>query len=198
MQNKTIIAGLMFVFLLLTGVCYAGTNLIELNVSQSTIQAGYEHKMPVEYGFLTGGIGAQYSEDDYKIGELKFALGNVMSSAGLAFNLGFKGVLGNVEKGSEEADVMALCFLFEGTVTVPETLLPIPVDLSLDAAMAPDPLCFLDSDRYLDLKASLDFRIIRNAAVLIGYRYVETRVEQGSDNWEMSDGTIFIGYQLKF
>jgi len=198
MKSKALLALVAFMVLSLTDISYAGTNLLELNVSQSTIQGGYEHKMPVEYGFLTGGIGAQYSEDDYRIGHLKFALGNGISSAGLDVNLGFKGVLGMVEKNSEEADLMALSFLFEGTFTVPETLLPIPVDLSLNLAMAPEPLCFLDSDRYMDFRVSLDFKIIENAAVLVGYRYVETRVEQDSDNWEMSDGTIFIGYQLRF
>jgi hypothetical protein len=198
MKSKTILALVIVMVLSLSSISYAGTNLIELNVSQSMIEGRYEHKIPREYGFLTGGIGALYSEDDYRIGQAKFTLGDGISSAGLAFNLGFKGVVGIVEKNSEEADLMALSFLFAGIFTIPETLSPIPVDFSLNVAIAPEPLCFLDSDRYMDFRVSLDFKIIKNAAVILGYRYIETRVEQDPGNWEMSDGTLFIGYQLRF
>jgi hypothetical protein len=198
MQRKEIIGLLIFLVSLLSSISYAGTHLIELNASRSSIEGGYEHVMPVEYGFLTAGIGGLYSNDDYRIGHAKFTLGNGMSSAGLQFNLGFKGVLGNVEENSKEADLMAFAFLFTGTFTIPETIVPIPVDFSLNISMAPEPLCFLDSDRYLDFRTSFDFKIVKNAAIMLGYRYIETRLEQDQGTWEKSDGALFIGYRLRF
>ncbi len=198
MQSKAIIGLVILLVLLLSSISYAGTHLIELNASRSAVEGGYDHAMPVEYGFLTAGIGALYSKDDYRIGHAKFTLGNSISSAGLRFNLGFKGVLGSVEENGREADLMALAFLFSGTFTIPETIVPIPVDFSLNISMAPEPLCFLDSDRYMDFRASLDFKIVKNAAIILGYRYIETRLEQDHGNWEKSDGAIFIGYQLRF
>jgi hypothetical protein len=93
---------------------------------------------------------------------------------------------------------MALGFLFSAAFTIPETMVPIPVDFSFNISMAPEPLCFLDSDRYMDFRASLDLGVVKNAAVILGYRYIETRLEQDHGNWEKSDGMLFIGYQLKF
>jgi hypothetical protein len=198
MQSRAIMGtGIVLVFFL-TGISWAGTHLIGLNASRSAIEGEYDYAMPVEYGFLTAGIGALYSEDDYRIGHAKFTLGNDISSAGLRFNLGFKGVLGNVEENGKDAELMAIAFLFLGTFTFPETLVPIPVDFSLSVSMAPEPLCFLDSDRYMDVRASLDFKIVRNAAIILGYRHIETRLEQDSGNWEKSDGALYIGYQLRF
>ncbi|MBW1690677.1 MAG: hypothetical protein DRG87_02335 [Deltaproteobacteria bacterium] len=199
MRSKTMMIGPVIVLVLfVSSIAFAGTHLIELNASQSTIEGGYDHKMPVEYGFLTAGIGALYSEDDYKIANAKFTLGDGISSAGLRFNLGFKGVLGNVEEDGREADLMAVGFLFSGSFTIPETIMPLPVDLSLTLTMAPEPLCFVDSDRYMDFRVSFDFRIVKNAAIILGYRHIETRLEQDQENWETEDGTLFIGYQLKF
>jgi hypothetical protein len=198
MQSKAIIGPAILLVLFLSSISYAATHIIELDASRETIEGSYAHKMPVEFGFLTAGIGALYSEDDYRIGHLGFTVGDGMPSAGLHFNLGFKGVIGNVEKNSNEADLMAIAFLFTGTFNIPETILPIPVDLSLKASMAPEPLCFSDSDRYMDLRASLDFRIVKNAAIILGYRYIETRLEKDNGKWEISDGTLLIGYQLEF
>ena len=198
MKGKVMIGLVILLVLSVSSICFAGTHLVELNASESTIEGLYDHQMPVEYGFLTAGIGALYSEDDYKIAHAKFTLGDGIPSAGLRFNLGFKGVLGNMEEKRKEADVMAIGFLFSGTFTIPETILPLPVDFSLNLSMAPEPLCFLDSDRYMDLRVSLDFRIVKNAAIILGYRYIETRLEQDQGNWEAEDGTLFLGYQLKF
>jgi len=33
---------------------------------------------------------------------------------------------------------------------------------------------------------------------ILGYRYIETRLEHDHGNWEKSDGMLFIGYQLTF
>jgi hypothetical protein len=198
MESKAIIGSAILLALFVSSISFAGTHLIELNASQSTIEGEYDHKMPADYGFLTAGIGAFYSEDKYSIGHAKFTLGDGISSAGLRFNLGFKGVLGNVEKNSKEADLMAIGFLFSGTFTIPETILPLPVDFSMNLSIAPEPLCFLDSDRYMDFRTSLDFRIVKNAAIILGYRYIETKLEQDHGNWETSDGTLFIGYRLEF
>jgi hypothetical protein len=198
MKSMAMIGPVILLVLFVSSISFAGTHLIELNASRSTIEGGYDHKMPVEYGFLTAGIGALYSEDDYRIAHAKFTLGDGISSAGLRFNLGFKGVLGNVEKDKREADLMAIGFLFSGTFAIPETILPLPVDFSLKLSIAPEPLCFLDSNRYMDFRVSLDFRIVKNAAIILGYRYIEIRLEQDQGNWETEDGTLFVGYQLKF
>jgi hypothetical protein len=198
MQRKTIIGLFIFLTSIFSSISYAGTHSVELNASRSSIEGGYDYIMPVEYGFLGTGVGVLYSDDDYRIGNARFTLGNGISSAGLRFSLGFKGILGNVEENSKEADVMAFAFLFTGIFTIPETIVPIPVDFSLNISIAPEPLCFLDSDRYIEYRASLDFKIVKNAAVMLGYRRIETHLEQDQLTWEKSDGSLFIGYRLRF
>ena len=133
-----------------------------------------------------------------RIPDVKLTLGNGISLPELRFNLGFKGVLGDIEKGNKSGDLAAIGFLFLAKYSIPETALPIPVDVSVGLSYAPDSLCFSDSDRYLVFRASLDFYIVKNAAIVLGYRYIKVGFEDNSGRWEMSNDAVFIGYQLGF
>ena len=129
---------------------------------------------------------------------MKLTLGNGISLPELKFNLGFKGLLGNIEKDNKDGDLMAVGFLFLGKYSIPETISPIPIDVSVGFSYAPDSLCFLDSDSYLDFRTSLDFRIVKNAAIILGYRYIKVRFDDNRGRWEMSDDAVLLGYQLRF
>jgi len=125
-------------------------------------------------------------------------LGNGISLPELKFDLGFKGVLGNIEKGSRDGDLTAVGFLLLGKYSIPETISPIPIDVSVGFSYAPDSLSFSDSDSYLDFKVSLDFRIVKSAAIILGYRYIKVRFDDNTGRWEMSDDAVFVGCQLRF
>ena len=195
---KKIIGQTVFITIIMSNLSFASIYDLEVNAGHSALEARFNATLPLEQEFLTTGIGAVYSDNDYKIADVKLALGKVISLPELRFNLGFKGMLGNIEKDHKDGDLMAIGLLFSGKYTVPETISPIPIDVSVSFSLAPDPLCFLDSDRYLEVRTSLDFCIAESGAIILGYRYIQVRLDDNHGDWEMSDETLFVGYQLRY
>lgn len=198
MDIRKIIGQIVFIIMITSGISFASTYELEVNAGHSAIEGRLDRTTTIEKGLLTTGIGAVYNDDDYKIANVKLTLGNGISLPELKFNLGFKGLLGNIEKDNKDGDLMAVGFLFLGKYSIPETISPIPIDVSVGFSYAPDSLCFLDSDRYLDFRTSLDFRIVKNAAIILGYRYIKVRFDDNRGRWEMSDDAVLLGYQLRF
>ena len=195
---KKIIGQIVFFTLIISSVAFANTYDLELNVGQSVLEARFNAALPLEENFLTTGVGVIYNDDDYKIVDAKLALSGEAFLPELTFNLGFKGLLGNMEKGSKDGDLMAVGFLLSGKYTIPEIILPIPVDVSVGFTFAPDPLCFSDSDKYLEFRTSLDFYIIKSGAITLGYRYIKAHFDNNYGQWDMSDGTLFVGYRMMY
>lgn len=195
---KKIIGLVVFITIIMSGVSFASTYYLEVNAGHSALEARFGATLPLEQGFLTTGIGAIYSDDDYKIANVKLTLGKEVLLPELRFDLGFKGVLGNIERDYKDGDLMAVGLLFSGRYTVPEAISALPIDVSVGFSLAPDPLCFKDSDRYLEVRTSLDFCIVKNGAIVLGYRYIKARLDDNHGQWEMSEGTLFAGYQLRY
>ncbi len=198
MDIRKIIGQIAFIIMISSGISFASTYELEVNAGHSAIEGRLDRTQAIKRGLLTTGVGGVYNDDDYKIANVKVTLGNGTSLPELRFNLGFKGVLGNIEKGNKDGDLRAIGFVLLGKYSIPETISPIPIDVSVGFSYAPDSLCFSDSDRYLDFRASLDFRIVKNAAIVLGYRYFKVQFDEKSGHWEMSDDAVFIGYQLRF
>jgi hypothetical protein len=195
---KKIIGQIVFFTLIMTSVSFADIYDLEVNIGHSVLEARFNATLPLEQGFLTTGIGAIYRDDNYKIADMKLALGNVELLPEFKFILGFKGVWGNVEKDYKDGDLMAIGFLFSGKYTIPKTISPIPVDVSVGLSFAPDLLCFLDSEKYLEVRTSLDFCVVKNGAITLGYRYIKVHLDDDHGQWEMSDGTLFVGYRMMY
>jgi hypothetical protein len=189
---------IVFITLIMSTSSFASTYDLELNASYSALEARFNATLPLERGFLSTGIGAIYNDDDYKIADMKLALGDGILLPELRFKLGLKGVLGRLERDHTDSDLMAVGFLFSVKYSIPQTISPIPIDISAGASFAPDPLCFLDSDKYLEVRTNLDFCIGRNGAIILGYRYIAVRLDDNNGHWDMSDATLFVGYQLRY
>lgn len=195
---KKIIGQIVIITIIMSRVSFASIYDLEVNAGHSALEARFHATLPLEQGFLTTGMGAVYRDDHYKIANLKLALSKPMLLPELRFSLGCKGLLGHIEKDHEDADLMALGLLFAGKYTIPETISPMPIDVSVGFSLAPDPLCFLDSHRYLEVRTSLDFCIAESGAIILGYRYIEVRLDDNHGAWETSDATLFVGYQLRY
>jgi len=195
---KKIIGQIVFITIVMSNVSFAGIYDLEVNAGSSTLEARFNATLPLEKGFLSTGLGAIYNDDDYKIADVKLTKGNEILLPELRFNLGFKGLWGNIEKDHKDGDLMAIGFLFSGKYTIPETISLIPIDVSVGFSLAPDPVCFLDSDRYLEFRTSLGFCIVKNGAIILGYRYIKVGFDDDHGQWEMSDETFFVGYQLRY
>jgi len=195
---KKIIGQIVFFTLIMTSVSFASIYDLELNIGHSVLEARFNATLPLDQNTLITGIGAIYNDDDYKIVDAKLALGGQAFLPELTFNLGFKGLLGNMEKDYKDGDLMAVGFLLVGKYAIPEIILPIPVDVSVGFTFAPDPLCFSDSEKYLEIRTGLDFHIVKNGAIILGYRYIEVCLDTNQGQWEMSDATVFVGYRMMY
>ncbi len=199
---KKIIESLTFIFITIitSSICVASAYHFEINANRSSVEAKFDVTTAIDQGSLTTGVSTIYDEDDYKILSAGVALGDEILAPGLKCSLGFKGVLGQVEEDQQDSDVMAISFLLSAVYDIPETLSPIPIKASAGICVAPEPLCFLDSDRYLDIRTSLSFYIIENGAIIVGYRRLKIHFDNDNpaNNWEMSDDALFVGYRLRF
>jgi len=195
---KKIIGQIVFFTILMTGVSFADTYDLEVNAGHSVLEARFNATLPLEQDFLTTGIGVLYNDDDYTIVDVKLALGGEVFLPGLRFNLGFKGLLGDIEKDVKDGDLMAIGFLLSAKYAIPETFLPMPIDVSAGFTLAPDPLCFSDSDKYREFRTSLDFHIIKSGAIILGYRYIKAQFDNSFGQWDMSDRTLFVGYRMMY
>jgi len=195
---KKIIGQIIFFTLIMANLSFASIYDLELDIGSSVLEARFNATLPLGQNFLTTGVGVIYNDDEYKILDAKLAVGGAAFSPELSFNLGFKGLLGNMENGYKDGDLKAVGFLLSGKYTIPKIIAPIPIDLSAGFTFAPDFLCFSDSEKYLELKTSLDFYIIKSGAIILGYRYTTADFDNNDGKWDTSDGTLFIGYQMMY
>ena len=195
---KKIIGQIVFFTLIMTHVSFASIYDLEINAGNSVVEARFNATLPLEQDFVITGIGAVYNDDDYTIGDITLAWGRDVFLPTLRFTLGVKGVLGDIETNDKDSDLVAIGLLFSGKYTIPKTFLPLPLDISAGVCFAPDPVCFSDSDKYLEVRTGLDFHIIQSGIITLGYRYIKAYFDNNYGQWDMSDGTIFIGYRLRY
>ena len=197
---KKIIGAIVFIAIITPGISFADTYHFELNASGSSLQARFDVTRDLDQAYLTAGIGGIYhdNDDDYKIADVKLALGNEMLTPGLKCELGLKGLFGEVKKPHKDGDLMAIGFLLSAAYETPKTVLPIPVEVSASVCFSPSPLCFLDSERYLEIGTSLGFNIVKNGAIVLGYKYIKVHIDEDSADWNMSDDVVFVGVRLKY
>ena len=194
---KKIIGQIVFFTLIMAHVSFAGTYDFEVNAGDSVVEARFNSTLPLGKDFVTNGIGAVYN-DDYTIGDITLAWGREAFIPELTFTLGIKGILGDIDTNDKDSDLSAVGVLFSGAYRIPEVFLPLPVDISAHLCFAPDPFCFSDSETYLEWRTSIGFGVMKGGALILGYRYIKVSFDDNQDQWEMSDGAIFLGYQFRY
>ena len=197
---KKITGAIVFIAIITSGICFADTYQFRLSASRSALEARFDVTRDIKRGYITAGIGGVYNDnhDDYKIADVKFALGDKILIPGLKCEVGFKGLLGEVEKDHRDGDLMAIGFLLSAAYEIAEIPLPIPVEVSASVCVAPSPLCFWDSERYLEIGTSLGFHIVKNGAIVLGYKYIKVRIDEHHRHWNMRDDVVFVGLRLKY
>ena len=73
-----------------------------------------------------------------------------------------------------------------------------PITISASFSLAPEALCFRDSNRYMEFSAALYFYVVENGAIGVGYRSFDARFDDPSGEVEKDDDSLFIGFRLHF
>ena len=114
------------------------------------------------------------------------ALGNLPATAGI----GFRGLLwddDNLDGGGVGIGGYA-------TVNLPD----VPgLSFGGSAHYAPSILSFGDSDAITDIEARISYRVIRNADVYAGYRYVNTDLDNSRRDVNLDEG-VLVGMKIFF
>ena len=205
---KKIIGSIVFITMIITsGISFADNadnNTDKFHFELSTSSSGLEARLDVtrtlDQGYLKAGAGGVYenNDDEYKIVDVKFVFGNEMLMDQLTCELGFKGLLGDIEEDRRDGDLAAIGFLLSAAYEIPKTVSPIPVEVSTSVCLAPSALSFLDSERYAEIGIGVGFQIIENAALVLGYKHIKVHIHEHHRHWTMRDDAVSIGLRLSF
>lgn len=139
------------------------------------------------------GAGYTYHEGSRHIGNIDFhaqgrtALGNLPTTAGI----GMRGIAWD----NDEFDGGAVGLGGFATVNIPRA-----PGLSFTGGLyyAPSILSFGDSDDMTSLELRANYRVIRNAEVFVGYRYLNTELDFPSDPDVNLDEGVLAGMKIFF
>lgn len=177
----------------------SGENIsVEVNTNSSDLEAKIDYRLDFYESNIDIGAGTIYSSDDYFFSNLNFAIKDEVFIPGLTFGLGLKGVVGEAEIKNKDFNLLAISFLAVGEYDFRNDFPGLPVVVSTSISLAPRPLCFLESERYLEFTGAVYVYLIENGAVVVGYRSISARFEKSSDEEKKSDDGLFFGIKLNF
>lgn len=176
----------------------ASGQTLDLNLSNDSALFRYIVRDGDSTGFGTKEVdlGLVYATDDAILGmfgaQLVAEAGS--RSPGLDAGLGLKLFGANAEvDGQDDASLFAL------TVGGQLRFVPPPwprVGASLQGFFSPDVVTFGDADKFAYLSAALEFRVLPQAMVYLGYREIRAGLEDGGTETVESGGHL--GFQLDF
>lgn len=169
----------------------------EIDANSSDIELKIGHDFPLYENTAEIGFGVSYS-DDFLISNVNFVLKGQVFVPELTLGLGFKGTVGEVEIHNVDYDLRAIGFLVLGEYDFGEKFLNLPIRASASLSVAPDPLCFSDTDRYLEFSTGIYLYVVRNGAIGIVYRSFEARFDVASGKPKDSDDAVLLGFTLGF
>ena len=203
MQTK--IKTIAFLTLMLSGIltCRSTDALavdytLKLVANQSAIESEFEALIPSFNSIVTTGLSGVYQSDDYKIAYAKALFGNEIFVRGLSGGLGLKAALGEAEKTYVEDDIATLGFTAAVSYDLSKEFGPdIPVTFLSSLTLAPEPLCFSDTDGLFEFLLECDWKVLEQAAVVASYRYLNVDFKHNI-NWQKIDSTGYVGLKLFF
>lgn len=182
---------------ILPGASLAEDLGVEIDASSEDIDLKISREFPFYDNYMEAGFGLYYGED-YLISNLNLALKGEVATPGLTLGLGFKGLLGEVEIQNRDLDLRAISFLVLGEYDFRERFFDLPVNVSMSISMAPGPLCFSDTERYLEFYSAIYLYIVKNGAIGIIYRSFKAHFEESSGEVKESDDAVLLGIKLTF
>jgi len=171
---------------------------LKLVANQSAVESELEVIFPSFNSIMTTGVSGVYQDDDYKMICAKALIGNEIFVQGLTGGLGLKAALGEAEKRNFEDDIAVLGFTAAASYDLSKEFgRDVPVTLLSSLTLAPQPLCFSDTDKFFEFLLECDWKVLEQAAVVASYRYLNMDFEN-KGSWEQRNSTGYIGLKLFF
>ena len=168
----------------------AHSNELDLRISNDWVHTNFTVSHPKSKSAF--GLGYFYKDEDESINVANIdlhakgqtAIGNLPTTVGI----GFEGTY--FKSGETKGSAVGI----GGTVRVN---LPDTPGLSIETALhyAPDVLSFSDADEFRRLRAHVNYRIIENADISIGYKYINVGIAESDQNVTLESGA-FLGFKL--
>lgn len=182
------------IFLTFTTAAMADT--ADLNLRNSSVQFQYGALMGHEtLGKTELQIGALYSDDNNNrntLGDVGVLVKDDVGSKapGFSVGVGVKGLVAHTAGTNESAIALGGLMRYS-----PPSISRMGI-LGL-AYFSPNITTFGDADRYFEYRVQVEYLVIPNAAVYIGYRDIEFNLNTGQGNTTLDDGA-FIGVRMSF
>ena len=123
---------ILLIVLLLPFKVMATSNQFSISASDSTIIANFDVKSERDLRYVGGGLEFKYYDKnnrEFKIIDGKFVVGSKNLYPGLECELGFKGLLGDVERDAIDGSISGVGFHGSAAYTIPEGHSPIPIEI---------------------------------------------------------------------
>ncbi len=172
---------------------------VGLRVNNSAIEA----IAAMEYTTMPGKVridaNGLYEDDDYKMIGSSITFGDEVITPGLTGRLGFRGVLGDFDRPGKDSNLVAAAFVLGADYDLSSAYLSyyIPLILHADVNIGPSPICFDDTEEYIEANFGVDWMIIQNAALMIHFRFLEAEFEDPV-KWQENDRAVYAGIKFRF
>lgn len=170
----------------------------EMFANADDVLLGVESEEALTEATLNLGGGAIFSNEDYFIGNLHFAIKSEAFLPALSLGLGLKGVLGTAEDGRDDYDLAGLGFVVLGEYDFRKVYYNFPLVVQSDLTFAPATLSFGDTDDYAEFDMRVKGYIVQSAAIVLGYKKIVIHFDQGSDDYKLSDDMLYFGFEFWF
>jgi len=171
----------------------------EMYANADDVNLGLESEAPVaEEAVLNTGGGLVFGGEDYTIGDLHFSLKSEAFLPALTLGLGLKGVLGTAEDGNDDYDLAGLGFVVLGEYDFRKVYYNFPLVVQSNITFAPATLAFGDTDDYTEFNLRVKGYIVQSAALVLGYKKIVVNFDKGSDDYKLSDGMLYFGFEFSF
>lgn len=198
MKKAALLIFLIVLLLPCTGM--AASNQLSISASESMIIGNYDVKSERDLRYIRTGIEIKYYDKDneeFKIIDGKFVVGSQSLHPGLECELGFKGLLGDVERDAMDGSISGIGFYGLAAYTLPKRT-PVPIEIFSALTYAPSPLSFQDLDNYTEFRLGVAFYVIDQAAVIVDYRRLMIDMDNSQGEWELDKGSVTLGIKLSW
>jgi len=176
-------------------VCFSATALadsIDINLRDSSAQLQYNASMGRDtLGRSEIHAGVLYTNDNDTLADLGLLVQDEMgeNAPGVTVGVGLKGLVANTKNSNARA--LALGGLVRFAPFEDSRF-----GISGKIYLSPNITTFGDADRYIETGVTLDYEIIPQAIIYIGYRKIKINIDQSPD--ERLDDGGHVGFKISF